>query len=1440
MDFKKATHLLTKLWHIKCLILIEFMKKFNSRIIAVLALILLTVLSSAGKKKAYNSMNDFTDYPTYDAQWKQVQNHENEGKPKSAVKVVEEIYTLAANSNNAPQILKTLLYRSKYALTLEENAELSIVDDFKKEIAKANQPSKSLLQSALAEMYWQYFNANRYRFINRSETQEFKPEDFRTWDLDALFKETTTYYDASLAEKAILQQIRLEDFTAILHEQANAKTYRPTLYDFLAHRALYFYKNDVNGLTKPAYKFEITDTDAFNQAKNFKRWEPRTKDKDSQKLKAIEIFQDLIAFHENDKSPIALINVDLERLVFVNSNARISNKEALYEKALLALKKKHDNTESVVVIVHALANHYFGQAGSFSPNTESKHQWKYKEILELIEPYIEKYPNIAATKNLRGLQASILNPNISITQLEDVANQTASPILINYKNVDKLYFKLKKINQKQKEQIQNLYNRELTSHLGKLKGDKAWSIGVPNLNDYQNHGFEIPLEGLANGQYVIIAGSNKDFSVSDGAVGHAFIQATDIAYTKRANKGYMDLYLLDRTSGKPLTNATVQIYSRRNRNNAEKLLRTYTSDKNGYVKTSFDSRNYYNLTLKVDHNGDKAIFENFYYQRYNQNKSRYNDRAFIFTDRSIYRPGQTVHFKAIVLETNGEKSNLKTGKTYNVVFRDANYQVVKEVKLTTNEHGSFSESFIAPSDRLNGNYTIQVDGAGSQNISVEEYKRPKFKPEFEPVKGSFKLGDKVTVIGKAEAYSGANITDAKVQYRVKRQAVFPYWHWFWWRPYPTSDPMEITFGETTTDENGNYTITFEAIPDKSLDAEDLPVFNYEIIADITDINGETRSTTTTVRVGYTAMEATISMDDVLQKNTKGAITISTRNLNGEPEAAEGDLVIHKLQAPNRVLVPRKWAAGDQHIMDSTAFVKKFPYTSFGKEDNYQSWEKGSKVFDQSWSTDSATGETKEEWKVGKRLESGFYIAEVTSKDAFGKEIKTAKYFNIADEKPKKVADNKLFEITTNKDSYQPGQEVTVSVGSAAENVRVLLEVEHKGKILEQHFIELNDDIKTISFPVEEKYRGGLVVHYALVKYNHTVSGTLPITVPWSNKELEIDVATFRDKLKPGQEETWKFTVKGHKKDGVAAEMLAGMYDASLDQFKGHNWSMNVFNSYARTYLGEYNTNAFRTTSYRFDIQWRYGGDSHHQNYDALNWFGFGLGYGGYGNGYLYDEVTVSAVGQPRRSRKEKSVEMAAPAPMTNAVAEEAEMDNGWAQQVNKPQEQEQQAEDFGEVVIRKNLQETAFFFPHLETNAQGDVTFSFTIPEALTQWKFMGLAHTKDLATGMTTQTTITQKELMVVPNAPRFFRQGDEIFFTSKVSNLTEKELSGQAELQLFNAFTMEPINNLFAGASGTGKTFNVSAKGNTNLTWKLNIPNDIEAVTYRVVAKAGNFSDE
>ncbi len=1370
---------------------------------------------------------------SYEQLWKQVDKLEMEQLTQSAYKVVQGIQAKSQKENNSPQTVKALLYASKYALVLEEEAQLKIIQDFKEEIDKATSPTKNILHSYLANLYWQYVQQNRYRIYNRTETtSKVNPEDFRTWDVTTLFSEITYHFEKSLKESKILQNASLKDFDAIIHKQENSEKYRPTLYDLLAYNALDFYKTSENSINQPSYKFEITNENLLCEAYDFAQRPISSKDSTSLQLKALQTFQGLVQFHFQDPEPSALAHVDIERLKFIFQNAVFEKKEERYVEVLKNTAESLQHHEVSALYQYEIAQQLHNQGNAYKPENNPDAQWKQKEAIEICQQVLAKFPDSYGAEKCKALQSQVKAESLQLTTEKFLPTNKTARLLVKYKNIKGLKLSAHKISEKELEALQKIHPQEKRlSFIQNLKTETSWSATLKNQGDYQQHGIEIELPPLVNGRYIILAttlGESNTFGFSE-------IQVTDIAVVETKKNQETSYQFINRINGKPLVGAKVNFSYLKNYNQP-KMQKTATTDAMGRVTVSPTKEYWSNVKIEVEYGDEIAVFGEYYInEAYEQNEISEDYRCFLFTDRSIYRPGQPLHYKGIAISTKDEKSVVLTNTMVNVNLIDVNGQTLGTQKAKTNEFGSFSGEFIIPTSVLTGSFSLEADGEnlnldGYTTFSVEEYKRPKFQTNFNPVKETYKVNDSVTVTGKAQSYAGSNITQAKVTYKVKRTVQFPRWY-YWSRPIFRGSEQEITHGETLTDANGNYHITFKALPDASVPKSSLPTFEYEITADVTDINGETQSTSQTVKVGYHSLNAQIQVAENLQKDPKTTnLTISTTNLNGEFVPVKGIIKIYKLSAPNYVLRQRPWPAPDYQNWNKEDFKELFPHDAYKDEQDFRNWPMGKVVKELNFDTEKTT---KIQLEGIQKWTSGKYVLQLETKDKFGNEVNDKAFTTLHSEKDKVVADNQLFDISTDQENYEIGDTAEITLSSNADDLSVSVFVEKDGKKVDERIITLNGNSKTFKVKIDEADLGGFAINYTYAAYNSFESGSLLISVPYPKTDLEIETLTFRDKIAPGSEESWSFKIKGPNGDQISSELLASMYDASLDAFRPHSWSFNPL--YRPIYYSQSYANAhtsFGNSSFRTYLD----NDLYHyksQGFDGLNFFGL----------YFSGGYNMRMRGMVSKSAPVAMAAMDAEADMAGQALEEVvqvgqspKKEKSSVENASEPSSEEK--EGLSVVSVRTNLQETAFFYPHLQTDKEGNVSFSFTSPEALTRWKLQLLAHTKNLNSTVTSMETLTQKELMVIPNAPRFLREGDEIQISTKIANLTNQSLSGSVYIELTDAVNGKDLTPQLL-AETTERNFKVDSSGNTQASWRLQIPEGLQAVQYKIVAKAGDYSD-
>ncbi|MBD8489384.1 carboxypeptidase-like regulatory domain-containing protein [Echinicola sp. CAU 1574] len=1542
----------------------------------------------------------------YQSQWDRVEKLEIKNLPKSALQLTDSIYTVAKEEGNSPQWIKALIYKSKFARTLEEEAQMSIIQQFQQEIKTAQAPEKNILESMLAQFYHAYFQQNRWRFYNRSNTASIVDStDFRTWDLKNLYSIIHKHFQYSLQDAKLLQNTALEEFSAILNKEEQTIPLRPSLFDFLAHKAIDFYQNDESSINQPVAPFKI-DKPVFFEKENY--LPPYESNSFSPTYETLIIYHDLIQFHSKNSMPDAKVMAELDRLAFIAESYVGIDGSTHHEKALKSLLDKYKGQEISAMVTYHLAKLYHQLGQEYEAGEDITHQNKKKAAHQLLSESLHKYPNSVASGIIHELKSIIEQQTLEIKMEKYLPSNQLGRIMAEYKNMDSLDFKLYPLSIDQVKDYGQKYSNELKeSFIENLELTKSWKSNLINEGDFQVHGMESLFPAMPKGAYLItVQGRSAVPNDNEIHKSYGIVQVSDLALIQQKVGNLFRMQIIDRKNGVPISKAKISLNGYK-QGNYTAIKDGLVTDQNGFAEVRF-KENYYNISATVEKGKDQALFGDLhYYQRYSEQETGTTIKSQLFTDRSIYRPGQTVYFKGILFTHQQQGSEVMEKEPVEVTLYDVNDEEVSTLSLWTNEFGSFNGEFLLPSSGLTGKYYLEVsedfdeESSAQFNeydfidnehyISVEEYKRPTFEASFDPIKEEYQVNDSIKLKGTAKAFSGSKLTDAKVVYRVYRKVEMPYWYSFR-SSFPRGQSQEIAHGELQTDQDGTFTIPFKAIPDLSVDKEQQPVFHYEVTVEVTDITGETRSSQTTVNVGYHALVLNLKTQTSWTKQQDSLfLQVSSTNLNGEFIPTKGKLKIFKLQAPDRVLRENPWSAPDYKRWNKEEFKTLFPHDPYDQESTVENWDKGEMVWETEFDTENSKSIYFSDFKD---WSNGQYLVEVEALDKYGQQVKSKEFLKLLDIKAKKVAENQLLDISLDKKQYLPGDRARLQIGTAAKDLTLAIVVEKDGTIQSTRLIQLDANYKYLVIPVEASDWGGFVIHYSLVFANSAKIGQLKVNVPYPKRELEIETISFRDKIQPGSQQSWTFKIKGPQKDKVAAEMLASMYDASLDQFEPHRWSFNP--THNKTYYSQLSIG----TGSSFDLAY-FERDYFYQNtslaklnFTDFDWFGFDFTNTYANNAYLsrlrekwmpikpeintsfdpslekgmvkgrvtdmegnplpgvsiirtpdktgtvtdiegnyvlkaksghqlqfsyigyistktlvtgkvnvikvklagdisnLDEIVVVGYAAQRKQSITGAVVKVADDVALEEVLEIPETEqpgvairgNGSntegviyiidgkvassytgfekdiiSMNVLKGDEavviygekaangaivitthagQAELEKQLNQVKARTDLRETALFYPTLHTDEEGNISFSFTAPESLTRWKLQLLGHTKNLDVVYKSLETLTQKELMVVPNVPRFLREGDQIRISGKISNLTDQTLIGKVKLELIDPITGENMDTQL-GNKLASQDFQVMGRGNTAIHWNISIPEGIQAVQYKMVAAAGDFTD-
>lgn len=1306
--------------------------------------------------------------------------------------------------------------------SFEEESFESTILKFEKKVQDGQYPISNIFHSALGTIYQNYYQQNSWQFNQRTELFDQPNEDIKTWDLKTILKRIQFHYDQSLSNEDQLKRTPINYFEPILvtniyiDEEDNAV--QPYLYDLLARRAVNFYASGQATLPDPIESFVVDDTAIFAPAKDFVQHSFQSTDTFSTQWKALKIYQDLLAFHSKEKNIAAKTDIDLMRLEFAKS---YFEGEETDQKYLSGLKNLHETligNKEAALTAYKIADHY----SHIYTDQDTANRWKIKEAVEMCEKFAKLYP-----KTLGGNQCAILAQQLTATKFSIDIEAAFLPnqsfiFKAGWKNMDQIYYRivvspfhfLKDDNYNWEEKKKLILNAEVV---------KNGELEFNNEGDFRKHSTEFVEEGLKTGQYLLIASPDQNFGSSSGLY-YAQFSVSNLSYIKRANleKGGLDIFVLDRSSGQAIKDVQLNIYKSDYNYNDNKLISKISTNENGYAYVSSINEGYIFIVFKK---GNDSLFQarEYSYYNYREKNNRTITQLSFFTDRAIYRPGQTVYFKGIVLDKQDKSIQINPDFQTDVTLRDANYKEVATQSIKTNAYGSFSGSFTIPQGGLTGMYQI-ITPNGSAQISVEEYKRPQFEVAIDPIKGSYKLNDSVKINGKAISYAGANLTDAKVSYRITRKQYVPYYGYYYrsYLPPSANSEAEIAQGTIHTDKSGQFEFDFLA---KAVKSKFSSTFIYTIDISVTDINGETQSNSISVSIGDISYQISINLDSEVEVSDLNKLSIKATNFSMEKVDATYTLKLEKLKNPTAVYKDRYWEMADSIAYNNEDFRKKFPHLAISnKELVPEEWKVEKTILNKK-------GEANKQLDLAfEELESGYYAIHIEATNKAKEKSELTQYFVVYNLKDKIPAKSEFFWFKNLTPTAKVGEKAKFLIASKAKNARILYEIEIDGKLKKQEWISLNNEQKIIEIDVNEEHRGNFAVHLSMINNNRKYISKLNFNIPYTNKQLDVKLSTFRNKTEPGNKENWTLTVKDIDGTAMQSEVLASMYDESLDQFKANQWSFNPYKyNYSRLYW--YTDNYFKV-AYTQAMDFNNNGYAAfpNRNYYQLNFFGFENQYGS----YRYRNASMMSIDKSSEANED---EMAMSAPIADAGVENKKKDAP-AEAREAAQSDESEIENVpNNTSIRTDFRETAFFYPHLETNEDGKVDFSFTMPDALTRYKFMALAHTMDLKIGSTLEKIVAQKELMVVPNPPRFFREKDTLIFSAKISNLSEEKQSVDATIEFFDALNMRAIDILIN--SDKSQIIQVDAKGNSVVKWKIAIPYGLQALTYRVKAESKTHAD-
>lgn len=1368
----------------------------------------------------------------YKSRWTRIDSlMQQQGLTETAGREIDALLKTARAAKNQAQVIKALQYKASIDLQKNEEAQETSIRRYETELKTAAQPGKSVIQSILAVTYWNYLQQNRFRLYQAGNAPSNPDDkDLSTWSLKQLNARVRALYLASIEEVEILRNTPLEKFDAII-EKGDVRKLRPSLYDLLAFRAIDYFRNDEASISRAADIFRVSDKTFFAPAKEFVKIALPIKDSASAAYQAIRIYQQVLRLHSNDKDLSAYIDADVSRLEYVREKSTLANSEQLYLEALQQVASTYASHPASDQALFLIASSYAQRAGAYDPAGDTSNRYHYIKALAIANQIIALNRKSEGYTNAVNLRNSILVT--TLTHQVEAVNVPGKPFraLVEYRNASILHYRIIRLDQQSDDIEADPWEPAFwTSMVGK-KTLVQQSVALPATNDHQAHRVEIAINSLPPGEYGMLTSATPGFEVNDkNPLALARFSVSSISYMQSRN----DVYVLDRVSGKPLSGVVATVYTAVRKGDKVTWTKSanYNTDNLGKFTIHTEARDYSQKQLEFQLGNDKLRSE--YERRYysynngveqqvagNTDYERANTSAYLFTDRSIYRPGQETFFKAIFItkEAGTKKPKLVTGLSTTIYLVDANGQRKDSLSMSTNEYGSVHGSFRLPLNLLNGMFSLEDKATGSATaIRVEEYKRPKFKVELKPPAGTYRVNDSIRVKGAATAFAGNSISGARLNYTVIRRTVLPYQieGWFTGKIWPPrrNEETVITTGSLITNSSGEFTISFTALPDPEVKSTMYPIFNYEVQADVVDINGESHSATRSVAAGYQSIQIDMETMSSISEDSLRTLTIRTTNLNGIFEKAMLKISFNRLQSPPTVYRSRYWQRPDQFIYSEEEFHTLFPTDEYKAEADLSTWKKTKETITVSDSS-SPSGNI----PLTQKIREGVYELEVVAISAAGDTVRRTQFIRVNGKEPQLGA--AYVDLSTNKQAPGLNEPISVKVETNLGDLFLLKQMTINDKLLPANGTPFN---KRLEEETAISEYGQARIDIAFVKDNRFYTQSADIYIVDQKKSLDISLASFRNKVLPGSKESWKIRVAGMKGEKAAASLLTGMYDASLDQFVPHQWTIPFLASNVLDGAFFFADGNFRVSN----LQQKYNPTPIDQPYEKV-----------------YDQLSELPEFNNQMSTRIRGVASAAPAAQAAGekdVVVSALGRSKESKQVGYTDTNDTAATRSNEPVTaqyRKDFRETAFFFPSLSTDAEGNTEINFTMPEAMTTWKWMTLAYTTDLAFGYKEQSVLSQKEFMVQPNLPRFLREGDRIDLSTKIVNMGAKELTGQVELQLIDPETNQSVDGWFRNVF-PNQYFTAAAGESVVASFSLEVPYQYaKPVIYRFIARSDSISD-
>lgn len=1288
---------------------------------------------------------------SYEKLWKQVEEAQKKSLPQTVIKLTDEIYRKGEREQNAPQMLKAYICREA---TQEQLTPDSLLTNFKHlELwvqSEKNPVNKAILHSLLAREYADLMLNNRRTLMQRTALElDEAPQNILEWSITQFVSKIDEHNRASLQDSISLLEVSARAYMPFTVLEEGSSFYQHDMYHLLASRAISAYTDLTSFNADSLTRSRINDI-YKNQINAYRH---RADMEDALVLCSLNYWK-------------WKVNSDVSREPFETFHERREemNKECL--RALDALIQEYGSREIGAEVYISKAQYL-----RYSINDQTS------TALKVCDEGLKRYPAYKRIGELKNIREDILQPMLRVETPGSLYPGDSLRLNVDYHYLNGFTVILYRTDLSEVSGDGDELNKEFypkharklsTVHFA-LKPLPKEGVSLENLPyQYCDTIFKLQVPDSVG----VYAMQVIPDGMPDSMVDNLFVSTRFKVLTLGLPGNKTEFITLDTQSGQPIPDAKISFYSSDDAK-SNKVLFEATTDHQGKTVVDWNQRN---LSYVARKGGDTAmplqrIYQSGYYGR---EDNRPQQNITLLTDRSLYRPGQTVFVKGIAYEQATDTAHVLVGETYRLALLDVNRKEVTQKEVRTNEFGSFTTEFVLPTVCLNGNFRIEIKDKSTVTVRVEEYKRPTFDITFNPVKQAYKLGETVSVTGNVKSYSGVALQDVPLVYTITRSTP--------WVGARMAGVESLASDTVQLNAEGDFTIPVVLRPGDAGQWR-VDAYSYNIEAVVTGDAGETQSATYRLMASEYAYNFTSDLPNELCKEDSITANFSIENADRQLLNIKGTYRLYPI------------------INVTTGKIAEKPII----EGTFTSHERMNLA----------------EWK---QLPSGKYRLILSVRDSEGKEVSNAErnpsdilLFSLSDTRPAVFMESFLYEENTKFDTTHPA---VFYYGTSFKNAYILIDIFGKNGRLESRTMALNDSIVRMEYPYKAEYGDGISIQFTFVKNGQVYTRRVELLKRLPDRTLDMKWEVFRDRLRPGQQEEWKLVIKTPQGFPAVAEMLATMYDASLDKIYKQNQSLEVYfnryipflywnESYASTELfaPHMPTKSWKVPEWKFDYFWR----PENVVLEMSN-----------------HDVVVTSYG----SSMKRSITGALNTRTAPAMA--ADSKNGALDNVVFEEELIAVGSETLQPVagLRTNFAETAFFYPQLRTNQKGEVAFSFTMPQSLTRWNFRGYSHTKDMMTGMLNATAVTAKEFMLTPNMPRFVRVGDKTQIAGSIANLTGKALKGIATLTLFDPMTEKVI---FAQK----QKFSVEAGKTTSVNFYFDVTDRLDLLGVRMIADGGTFSD-